>query len=79
MPECWTVWHPVSLVPDRKKMPMPRETVWYQGKGKKSGPGMLRYLTEMFDGWNANAGSIDRDAVSRDLLHKAVKNNLFRH
>jgi hypothetical protein len=35
MPECRTVWHPVSLVPDRTKIPMP-ETVWYRIKGTQS-------------------------------------------
>ncbi len=48
MPECLTAWHPVSLVPEWTKIPMP-EPVRYWNKGAQSGTGMLWYRTEIQD------------------------------
>ncbi len=40
--------HPVSPIPERKKMLMP-ELFRYRNKEAQSGTGMLRYHTEMID------------------------------
>ncbi len=48
MPECRTVRHPVSLVPDWKKLTMP-EQVWYRTKLTQSGIFLVRYRTKIRD------------------------------
>ncbi len=48
MPECRTVRHPVSPVPEWTKMLMP-EPFQYRNKRTQSGTGMLRYRTEIQD------------------------------
>jgi hypothetical protein len=48
LPECRTVPHPVSPVPDWKKLTM-QELVRYRNKTTQSGIFLLRYRTEMTD------------------------------
>ncbi len=48
MPECRTVRHPVSLVPDWKKLTMP-EQVRYRTKVTQSGIFLVRYQTKIWD------------------------------
>ncbi len=48
MPECWTVRHPVSPVPDWKKLTMP-EQVRYRTKLTQSGIFLVRYQTKIRD------------------------------
>jgi hypothetical protein len=46
MPECWTFWHPVSPVPDWKKLTMP-EQVRYGTKLAQSGIFLVQYRTKI--------------------------------
>jgi hypothetical protein len=48
MPECQTVWHLVSPVPDWKKLMMP-EQVWYRTKLTQSGIFLVPYRTKIWD------------------------------
>jgi hypothetical protein len=48
MPECWTVRHPVSPVPDWKKLTIP-EQVRYRTKLTQSGIFVVRYRTKIRD------------------------------
>ncbi len=48
MPECRTVWHPVSPVPDWKKLTMP-EQVQYPTKLTQSGIFLVQYRTKIRD------------------------------
>ncbi len=48
MPECRTVRHPVSPVPEWPKIPM-LEPARYRNKKTQSGTGMLRYRNEIQD------------------------------
>jgi hypothetical protein len=48
MPECRTVRHPVSPVPDWKKLTMP-EQVRYRTKVTQSSMFLVRYRTEIWD------------------------------
>jgi hypothetical protein len=48
MPECRTVWHPVSQVPDWKKLTIP-EQVRYRTKLTQSGIFVVRYRTKIRD------------------------------
>jgi hypothetical protein len=47
-PECRTVWHPVSLVPDWKKLTMPKP-VRYRTKLTQSGIFLVQYWTKIWD------------------------------
>jgi hypothetical protein len=42
MPECRTLRHPVSPVPDQKKLTMPKQ-VWYRTKKTQSGIFLVQY------------------------------------